>query len=187
MARAGRPACCVMLPPAPMAYREREEGGFLGGFPVSGCAGVAALFTSFSLSIFGPSIPVVFAAAGSGSRSLAIPCSCCLRVWAYHWLFLCPRACGLCVWWRWRPPWWRVAPVPRFRGGARPSCHRVFPLGIPSYHSFFALNGAFCGWRGRGERLLRAKLFQGGVGAQNQVQSRAEYRCTLLSSSALSQ
>ena len=53
--------------------------------------------------------------------------------------------------------------------------------------SLFALNGAFCGWPGRGERLLRAKPFQGGAGAQNQVQSRAEYRCTLLSSSALSQ
>ena len=65
-----------MLPPVLMAYREREEGGFLGGLPVSGCAGVAALFTSFSLSILGPSIPVVFAAAGSGSRSPAIPCSC---------------------------------------------------------------------------------------------------------------
>ena len=78
VARAGRPACCVMLPPALMSYREREEGGFLGGFPVGGCAGVAALFTSFSLSILGPSIPVVLAAAGSGSRSLAIPCSCML-------------------------------------------------------------------------------------------------------------
>ena len=59
------------------------------------------------------------------------------------------------------------------------------PFAIGS--SFFALNGAFCGWPGRGERLLRAKVFQGGAGAQNQVQSRAEYRCTLLSSSALSQ
>ena len=67
-----------MLPPALMAYREREEGGFLGSFLVGGCAGVAALFTSFSLSILGPSISVVFAAAGSGSRSLAIPCSCML-------------------------------------------------------------------------------------------------------------
>ena len=53
--------------------------------------------------------------------------------------------------------------------------------------TFFALNGAFCGWPGRGERLLRAKLFRGGAGARNQVQSRAEYRCTLLSSSAISQ
>ena len=53
--------------------------------------------------------------------------------------------------------------------------------------AFFALNGAFCGWPGRGERLLRAKLFWGGAGARNQVQSRAEYRCTLLSSSASSQ
>ena len=75
MARAGRPACCVMLPPVLMAYREREEGGLLGGFPVRGCAGVAALIGSFSLSILGPSIPVVFAAAGSASRSPAIPCS----------------------------------------------------------------------------------------------------------------
>ena len=48
VARAGRPACCVMLPPVLMSYREREEGGFLGVFPVGGCAGVAALFTSFS-------------------------------------------------------------------------------------------------------------------------------------------
>ena len=67
-----------MLPPVLMAYREREEVGFLGGFPVGGCAGLAALFTSFSLSIPGPSIPVVFAAAGSGSRSPAIHCSCML-------------------------------------------------------------------------------------------------------------
>ena len=59
--------------------------------------------------------------------------------------------------------------------------HGIFLL------SFFALNGASCGWPGRGERLLRAKPFQGGAGAKNQVQSRAEYRCTLLSSSALSQ
>ena len=65
-----------MLPSALMAYREREEGGFPGSFPVSGCARVAALSTSFSLSILGPSIPVVFAAAGLGSHSLAIPCSC---------------------------------------------------------------------------------------------------------------
>ena len=56
-----------------------------------------------------------------------------------------------------------------------------------SEQELFALNGAFCGWPGRGERLLRAKLFQKGAGARNQVQSRAEYRCTLLSSSALSQ
>ena len=77
VARAAR-ACCVMLPPVLMAYEEREEGGFLGGFPVGGCAGVAALFTSFSLSILRPSITVPFAAAGSGSRSLAIPCSCML-------------------------------------------------------------------------------------------------------------
>ena len=56
-------------------------------------------------------------------------------VWAYYLLFLCPRACGLCVWWRWRPLWWRVAPVSEFRGAGRPSYHRIFPLGIPSYHS----------------------------------------------------
>ena len=67
-----------MLPPALMACREREEVGFLGSFPVGGCAGVAALFTSFSLSILGPSSTVVFAAAGSGSHSLAIPWSCML-------------------------------------------------------------------------------------------------------------
>ena len=41
-------------------------------------------------------------------------------------------------------------------------------------YSFFALNGAFCGWPGRGERLLRAKLFRGGAGARNKVQSRTE-------------
>ena len=56
-----------------------------------------------------------------------------------------------------------------------------------SFKVFFARNGTFCGWPGRGERLLRAKLFQGGAGARNQVQSRAEYRWTLLSSSALSE
>ena len=80
-----------MLPPALMAYREREEGGFLGGFPVGGCAGVAALFTSFSLSILGPSIPAVFAAAGSGSRSLAIPCSCMLACVCGH------TTCSFCA------------------------------------------------------------------------------------------
>ena len=264
-----------MLPPVLMAYREREEGGLLGGFPVSGCAGVAALFTSFSLSILGPSIPVAFAAAGSGSRSLTTPCSCMLacvgiplalfvpsglwfvclvaavcspvacgsrlsvsRGWAPFipsllpawaarsvfphtthvpflgvggllfftcslaastfslglvasscvgglwkegggwfswtffclgpsilvafaaagsglcsltipclcllaregirlWLFLCPRVCGWCVWWRWCALRQRVAPFPRFRGG---SLHTITsfrlgcPLGIPSYH-----------------------------------------------------
>ena len=62
------------------------------------------------------------------------------------------------------------------------------PVGNPLLlELLFALNGAFCGWPGRGERLLRAKLFWGGAGARNQVQSRAEYRCTLLSSSASSQ
>ena len=50
----------------------------------------------------------------------------------------------------------------------------------------FALTGAFGGWPGRGERLLRDKVFQGGGGARNLVQLRAEYRCTLLSSSAFS-
>ena len=68
------------------------------------------------------------------------------------------------------------------------SCHHVVSLLAPCpYWCLFALNGAFCGWPGRGERLLRAKLFRGGAGARNQVQSRAEYRCTLLSSSASSQ
>ena len=69
-------------------------------------------------------------------------------------------------------------------GTARSFCFSAIPL-----HDVgsFALNGAFCGWPGRGERLLRAKLFWGGAGARNQVQSRAEYRCTLLSSSASSQ
>ena len=47
-----------MLPPALMAYREREEGGFLGAFSVGGCARVAALCTSFSLSLLGPPILV---------------------------------------------------------------------------------------------------------------------------------
>ena len=78
----------------------------------------------------------------------------CLRVWAYHLLFLCPRACGLCVWWRWRPLWWRVAPVSRFRGVGRPSYHRFVPLGIPSYHSCFVPR---C-WR-----LLVVRVFFGGV------------------------
>ena len=36
------------LPPALMAYGEREEGGFHGAFSVGGCAGVAALCTLFS-------------------------------------------------------------------------------------------------------------------------------------------
>ena len=32
--------------------------------------------------------------------------------------------------------------------------------------AFFALNRAFCGLPGQGERLLRAKLFQGGAEAR---------------------
>ena len=154
VARAGRPACCVTLPPVLMAYREREEGGFLGGFTVGGCAGVAALFTSFSLSILGPSIPVVYAAAGSGSRSLAIPCShmlacvgipLALFVPSGLW-FVClvavvssPVACGS---------------VSRFPRGEHPSYHRFFPLGIPSYHSCSVPR---C-WR-----LLVLRVFFGGV------------------------
>ena len=35
--------------------------------------------------------------------------------------------------------------------------------------SFFALNGAFCGWPGRGERLLRAKLFFFGEGREPEI------------------
>ena len=54
-------------------------------------------------------------------------------------------------------------------------------------HGFFALNGAFTGWPGRGERLLRAKLFLGGAGARNKVQSRTRDRCALLFFSAQSQ
>ena len=73
------------------------------------------------------------------------------------------------------------AGVARCGGGGRAS-----PVG-GAFHHCFALNGAFFGWPGRGERLLHAKLFRGGAGAQNQVQSRAEYRCALLFSSALSQ
>ena len=58
-------------------------------------------------------------------------------------------------------------------------CH--FFLDIHSFLSgiFFALNGAFCGWPGRGGRLLRAKLFRGGAGARHKIQSRTEYRCIL--------
>ena len=63
----------------------------------------------------------------------------CLCVWAYHLPFLCPRACGLCVWWRrcvlpgsvWLPSssfvvsWFHT--ITSFRLGC--------PLGTPSYHS----------------------------------------------------
>ena len=65
-------------------------------------------------------------------------------------------------------------------------CRAILSVCSPR-NSFFALNSAFL-WLDRpGERLLRAKLFLGGAGARNQVQSRAEYRCTLLFSSAISQ
>ena len=101
-----------------MSYRESEEGGFLGAFPAGGCAGVAALFASFSESVLGPSILVAFAAAGSGSCFLAIPCLCMLAcvgiplalfVLSGLW-FVClvavvcpPVACGslLSVSWGW--------------------------------------------------------------------------------------
>ena len=128
-----------MLPPVLMAYREKEVGGFLGGFLFGGCAGVAALFTSFSLSILGPSIPVAFAAAVRARAPSPYLARVCLRVWAYRLLFLCPRACGLCVWWRWCAHRWRVAPVSRFRGGGRPSYHRFFPHGLPVNYSLIPL------------------------------------------------
>ena len=41
--------------------------------------------------------------------------------------------------------------------GDSPQSAGLGKLGV----AFFALNGAFCGWPGRGERLLRAKLFFG--------------------------
>ena len=81
-------------------------------------------------------------------------------------------------------PSYNACPPPLQRGPAPSLTNGIF---LPGSTTSFALNGAFCGWPGRGERLLRAKHFQGGAGARNQVQSRAEYRCTLLSSSALSQ
>ena len=74
-------------------------------------------------------------------RALASPyLACvCLRVWAYHLPFLCPPACGLCVWWRWcvlSGYVWLPSPgfvVSRFHTitSFRLGC----PLGIPSYHS----------------------------------------------------
>ena len=85
-----------MLPPALMAYGEREEGGFLGSFPVGGCAGVAALFTSFSLSILGPSIPGGFGEAAWGSHSLAILCSCMLAC-AHTTCSFCALGLVVCV------------------------------------------------------------------------------------------
>ena len=90
----------------------------------------------------------------SFSPSLALPSLCrlrrraraspylacvCLRVWAYNLPFLCPRACGLCVWWRWcvlsGGVWLpssgfvvsRFHTITSFRFGC--------PLGIHSYHS----------------------------------------------------
>ena len=51
----------------------------------------------------------------------------------------------------------------------------------------FALNGAFCGRLGWGERLLRAKLFRRGAEAGNQVQSRLSTAARVLFSSAQSQ
>ena len=66
--------------------------------------------------------------------------SVCLRVWAYHLLFLCPRACGLCVCWRWcvlSGGVWLPSPsfaVSRFHTitSFRLGC----PLGIPSWRPF---------------------------------------------------
>ena len=63
----------------------------------------------------------------------------CSRVWAYHLLFLCPRASGLCVWWRWCALRWRVAPFSRFRGVGCPSYHRFFPHGLPIRYSLIPL------------------------------------------------
>ena len=52
----------------------------------------------------------------------------CLRVWAHHLLLLCPRACGLCVWWRSGPLWWCVAPVSRFHRGGVPFIPSLLPV-----------------------------------------------------------
>ena len=62
----------------------------------------------------------------------------------------------------WWPGWWGCGRMPVW----------VLGLGVWSAlrglllarRCLFALNGAFCGRPGRGERLLRAKLFQGGWG-----------------------
>ena len=51
---------------------------------------------------------------------------------------------------------------------------RTAAEGVAPTEGPIALNGAFCGWPGRGERLVRAKLFRGGAGARNQVKLRAE-------------
>ena len=65
----GRPVCCVPTPsPALMAYREREEGGWLSW--------------RLLLSILGPPFLVAFAAAGS--CSFAIPCLCMLARVGIH-------------------------------------------------------------------------------------------------------
>ena len=144
-----------MLPPAVIAYREREEGGFLGGFPVSGFAGVAALFTSFSLSILGPCIHVVFAPAGSGSRYLAIPCSCMLVCVGIPLALFAPS--GLCFVCLVAVASSLVACGPRLlgaRGWAPFIPYRFFPLGIPSYHSCSVPR---C-WR-----LLVLSVFFGGI------------------------
>ena len=89
----------------------------------------------------------------------------------YRWVGVIPRT-------RSGSP--RVASPRRSRGVPGCSCQRSCPLSFCTERHLL--------WLARtGERLLRAKLFRGGVGAQNQVQSRAEYHCTLLFSSAISQ
>ena len=129
------------LPPALMAYGEREGGVFHGAFSVGRCAGLAALCVYFVLVVHPWSFyPRAFAAAGSGSCSLAIHC---LRLFArvgiplLLLLFLRPPVCGLRVWWRWCALRWRGAPFARFCGVALhtiTSLRLGCPLGIPSYH-----------------------------------------------------
>ena len=93
---------------------------------------------SFSPSLALPSLCRLRRRARAGAPSPYLACVC-LRVWAYHLLFLCPRACGLRVWWRWcvlfGGAW---LPFPGFvvsRFHTITSLRLGYPLGIPSYYS----------------------------------------------------
>ena len=125
--------CCVTLPPALMAYREREEGAFLGVSLVGGCAGVVLLVL---LACPWPCHPRGVRGSGLGlvlpRHTLLVYASVCGHT----------RARGLCVWWWWCALRWRVAPFSKFRGGRCSSYHRAayrmgHSLGIPSIPLMF--------------------------------------------------
>ena len=137
------------LPLVLMAYRAREEGGFHVTCLVGGCGG-AVLCALFIYSILGPSILVSFAAAGSGSCSLSIPCFCLLaRVGVPLALFVPSGLWVVCLVAVVCALRWRVAPFPRSRGFPL-SYHHFFLLGLPVRYSLIplmfrsAVLAAFC-------------------------------------------